>query len=91
MSVQSPSILIVEDEAILRLQAVLIFEDAGFTVFEADNADTALRMLEAHRDVQVVFTDVQMPGPFDGLDLAREVHQRFPAIGYRLDIGPPAS
>ena len=87
MNVPIPSILIVEDEVILRWDAVSIFEDAGFTVFEAANADAALRVLEAQAGVHVVFTDVQMPGTLDGLGLAQEVRKRWPRTGVVITSG----
>jgi CheY-like chemotaxis protein len=54
-------VLIVEDEALVRMTAVMV-EEAGFEVLEATNADEAIRLLEARRDITVVFTDIEMPG-----------------------------
>ena len=76
-----PVILIVEDEALVRLSAVGILEDAGFRMIEAVNSDEALELLEADSDVQLLFTDVNMPGAIDGLALARQVRDRWPHIG----------
>ncbi|WP_457092577.1 response regulator [Microvirga sp. P5_D2] len=74
-------VLIVDDESILRLNAIDMFEDAGFEVLEAENADRALQLLEIHADeVTILFTDIHMPGSMDGMDLAREVHRRWPHI-----------
>ncbi len=47
---------------------------------EADDAATALRILEGREDVRLLFTDVQMPGAIDGLDLVRQVHERWPNV-----------
>ena len=69
-------VLIVEDEFLLRMNAVDMIEAAGFEVVEAANADQAIEMLEARRDISVVFTDIQMPGAMDGLKLARAVRGR---------------
>lgn len=55
-------------------------EDAGYAVIEAENAAQALAILEARRDVGVLFTDVNMPGAIDGLALAEQVHAKWPAI-----------
>jgi hypothetical protein len=66
-----PVVLIVEDEFLLRMDAVGMIADAGFEVVEAANADDAIEILEARRDISVVFTDIQMPGSMDGLKLAR--------------------
>ena len=76
-----PVVLIVEDEALVRLSAVGMLEDAGFRTIEAANGDEALELLTADSDVQLLFTDVNMPGIIDGLVLARQVHDRWPQIG----------
>jgi two-component system, response regulator PdtaR len=67
ISTYIPAILIVEDEGLVRLLAVGTFTDAGFRVIEAFNGDDALGLLEADSDVQLLFTDVSMPGKIDGL------------------------
>jgi CheY-like chemotaxis protein len=53
-------------------------EEAGFEVLEATNADEAMLLLQARRDITVVFTDVEMPGSMDGLRLAQAVRRRWP-------------
>src|SRR5258708_8345733 len=73
-----PVVLIVEDEFLLRMNAVDMIEAAGFEVVEAANADEAIEILESRRDIGVVFTDIQMPGSMDGLKLARAVRGRWP-------------
>ena len=73
-------VLIVEDEALVRMAAVGMVEEAGFEVLEATNADEAILLLEARRDITVVFTDVEMPGSMDGLRLAHAVRGRWPPI-----------
>jgi CheY-like chemotaxis protein len=73
-------VLIVEDEALVRMAAVGMVEEAGFEVLEATNADEAILLLEARRDITVVFTDVEMPGSMDGLRLAHAVRDRWPPI-----------
>lgn len=82
----------VEDEWIARLFACDLLEQAGFKVLEADNADQALQTLDAHPDVQGLFTDVNMPGSMDGLALARHVHEHRPGIVTLVvsGRGPPA-
>lgn len=75
-----PVVLIVEDEFLLRMDAVDMIAAAGFEVLEAANADEAIEILEARRDITVVFTDIQMPGSMDGLKLARAVRGRWPPI-----------
>jgi len=73
-------VLIVEDEALVRMAAVGMVEEAGFEVLEATSADEAILLLEARRDITVVFTDVEMPGSMDGLRLAHAVRGRWPPI-----------
>jgi CheY-like chemotaxis protein len=75
-----PVVLIVEDEFLLRMDAVDMIAAAGFEVIEAANADEAIDLLEARPDITVVFTDIQMPGSMDGLKLARAVRGRWPPI-----------
>ncbi len=75
-----PVVLIVEDESLLRMDAVDMIAAAGFEAVEAANADQAIDILEARRDIAVVFTDIQMPGSMDGLKLARAVRGRWPPI-----------
>ena len=75
-----PVVLIVEDEFLLRIDAVDMIAAAGFEVVEAGNADEAIEVLESRRDITVVFTDIQMPGSMDGLKLARAVRGRWPPI-----------
>jgi two-component sensor histidine kinase/ActR/RegA family two-component response regulator len=82
-----PTVLIVEDEMMLRMRAVDIVEDAGFTPIEAVNADDALAILESRPDIEMLFTDIQMPGSIDGLKLAYAVHERWPLIKIILVSG----
>ena len=74
------AILVVEDEALIRLWAADLLEENGFSVLEAKDADAALKVLEARPDVKLLFTDVQMPGSLNGMELASEVHARWPHI-----------
>lgn len=72
------TILIVEDEALVRFDLVDFFTDAGWRVLDAEDADQAIAILDRHKEVRVVLTDVQMPGSMDGLKLAHYVRERFP-------------
>jgi len=80
MGQAKPLILVVEDDALLRMHAAGLLEENGFGVVEAANADAALKLLETRDDVRLLFTDIQMPGSSDGMDLARQVHARCPSI-----------
>src|ERR1700682_2873221 len=82
-----PNVLVVEDEMLLRMRAVDMVEDAGFTPVEAINADDALAILESRSDIELLFTDIQMPGSMDGLKLAYAVHARWPLIQIILVSG----
>jgi CheY-like chemotaxis protein len=86
---KGPVVLIVEDEFLLRMDAVDMIAAAGFDVVEAANADEAIEILESRRDITVVFTDVQMPGSMDGLKLARAVRGRWPPIKIVATSGQP--
>jgi two-component sensor histidine kinase/CheY-like chemotaxis protein len=81
------NVLIVEDEMVLRMRAVDIVEDAGYTPVEAVNADEAIAILESRSDISLLFTDIQMPGSMDGLKLAHAVHDRWPSIKIILVSG----
>jgi two-component sensor histidine kinase len=81
------NVLVVEDEMVLRMRAVDIVEDAGFTAVQAVNADEALRILEGRSDIALLFSDIQMPGSMDGLKLAHAVHDRWPSIKIILASG----
>jgi two-component sensor histidine kinase/DNA-binding NarL/FixJ family response regulator len=83
----APKVLVVEDEMILRMRAVEIVEDAGFSPIEAVNADEAISILESRSDISLLFTDIQMPGSIDGLRLAHAVHDRWPSIKIILVSG----
>jgi two-component system, response regulator PdtaR len=80
-------VLVVEDEPFVRVLGVDLLEEAGFAVLEACNADEALSLLEAHPEVRAVFSDIDMPGSLNGLELARRIFQRWPRIGILLTSG----
>src|SRR6202790_2901622 len=80
-------VLVVEDEMLLRMRAVDMVEDAGYTSVEAVDADAAFAILESRSDIALLFTDIQMPGSMDGLGLARSVHDRWPPIKIILVSG----
>jgi two-component system, response regulator PdtaR len=75
-------VIVVEDEALIRMAAVYALEDAEFAVLEAGNADEAIEILTHEAaSIHVVFTDVRMPGTMDGIQLAHHVRQHWPHIG----------
>jgi DNA-binding NtrC family response regulator len=82
-----PIVLIVEDDMILRMRSVDIVEDAGYTPVEAVDADEALGILQSRSDIALLFTDIQMPGSMDGLQLAHAVCERWPQLKIILVSG----
>jgi CheY-like chemotaxis protein len=86
-SVVPAVVLVVEDEMLLRMRAVDMVEDAGYTSVEAVDAEEAVAILEARSDIALLFTDIQMPGRMDGLGLAHAVHERWPPIKIILVSG----
>src|ERR1700729_1465979 len=76
----SVAVLIVEDEPLIRMGTVYLIEDAGFEVYEAGSADAAIALLELHREIRLIFSDVDMPGSMDGLKLAHYVRGRWPPV-----------
>jgi two-component system, response regulator PdtaR len=75
-----PVVLIVEDETLVRMDAIEVIEAAGFDVIEASDADEAISILEQRSDIHLIFTDIQMPGSMDGLKLVHFVKDRWPPI-----------
>ncbi len=73
-------VLVVEDSAIIRMGAVDLVQSAGYEVLEASNADEAIRILESRADIDLVFTDVQMPGTMDGIKLSHYIRNRWPPV-----------
>jgi CheY-like chemotaxis protein len=74
------TVLIVEDEPLLRMLAVDIVEEAGLAAIEANDADEAIEILEQRADIGIVFTDVNMPGSMSGTELASRIRDRWPPI-----------
>jgi PAS domain S-box-containing protein len=73
-------ILVVEDNAALRRTAATTLGHLGYAVTEAENAATALDILSAGIAIDLVFTDVVMPGRLNGVGLVREIERRYPGI-----------
>jgi len=82
-----PAVLVVEDDFLLRESAAYVLESEGFETLQASDATQALRLLEERSDIGALFTDVHMPGPIDGLELASLVRRRWPAVGIAVTSG----
>lgn len=73
-------VLVVEDSTIIRMGAVNLVRSAGYEALEARDADEAIRILESRSDIDLVFTDVQMPGTMDGIKLSHYIRDRWPPV-----------
>jgi CheY-like chemotaxis protein len=82
-----PTVLVVEDEPLLRMDAADLIAQAGFAVIEAGNADDAIEILNTRDDVRIVFTDIDMPGSMDGYRLAMTIRDRWPPIELVITSG----
>jgi CheY-like chemotaxis protein len=80
MDLDAPAVLVVEDEALVRMDVLDALGDVGLPCFEAGDAEEALKELEDHPSIALLFTDINMPGTMDGLALAERVHQERPGV-----------
>ena len=71
-------VLLVEDEGLIRSTLAETLEEAGYTVVAAENGDAACDLLRGKGAFDVLLTDIQMPGSHDGIDVARDFHNRHP-------------
>ena len=83
----SETILVVEDDAEVRNTSVATLRDLGYHVLEAADAQTALQIVETGQPVDVLFTDVVMPGPLKSTELAREATTRLPKLAVLFTSG----
>jgi CheY-like chemotaxis protein len=86
-ALESPVVLLVEDEPLVRELGIDLLQEAGFRVLEARTADEAFELLKNRPDVHVIFTDVDMPGSLNGFEFARLVHQGWPDIPILVTSG----
>src|SRR5665213_14688 len=82
-------VLVVEDESIIRMEAVQVIKDAGYVVLDASNTDDAMTILKERPDSRAVFAEIRVPGRLDGMDLARVIAERWSLI--RLIVTSSAS
>lgn len=83
----APVIMVVDDEVLIRLMATDILHDAGFEVVEACSADEAVALLTSGVAIDLVFTDVNMPGTIDGLGLVAYMKEALPTLPVILTTG----
>jgi CheY-like chemotaxis protein len=82
-----PTVLVVEDETLIRDLVSEELSDAGFEVLQVGNASQAIAELEARQDIHLLFTDIDMPGSMDGLKLAAAVRDRWPPVHIIITTG----
>ncbi len=75
-----PIVLVVEDEFLIRMDVAETLREAGHTTYEAGTADAAIELLRSPMRIDVVVTDVRMPGKIDGLGLAAYIREHRPSI-----------
>lgn len=80
-------ILVVEDEGMILMWVEDVLIDAGHDVLTASSADQALPILENDPDIELIFTDIDMPGSMDGIQLASLVHDRWPPVNIVIASG----
>lgn len=82
------TVLIVEDDPIVRAYAMEMFQSQGWRVLETYNAELALKLLDQHAEaIGLVFTDVRMPGEMNGLGLAQLLKRLHPGLKVILTSG----
>ncbi|WP_331287257.1 MULTISPECIES: response regulator [Methylobacteriaceae] len=83
-----PYALVVDDDGLIRMDAMDILQEAGFRTFEASDGDKAMSLLaQEHAVIVLLFTDVQMPGTRNGFAVARETASRWPHIAIVVASG----
>jgi two-component system, response regulator PdtaR len=85
------TVLVVEDEAMMRAKLTEELQDAGYLVVEASDGTEAVEILTVRRDIKIVISDVRMPGPIDGVELSRRVRSDYPGIKVVLSSGEPSA
>ena len=84
---QSITVLVVEDEVLVRFDTADMLREAGYLVLEAANADEAKSLLKTFPEIALVFSDIQMPGSMDGAEFAHFVRENYPEIQVMLTSG----
>ncbi len=81
------TILIVEDDELVRELGAELLSEAGFRVLEAGNGEEALSLLESDPNIRILFTDINMPGPLDGIALASVAAVQWPHLAVIIGSG----
>jgi two-component system, response regulator PdtaR len=81
------TVLIVDDDELVRTLGAELLSDAGFRVLEAGNAEEALSLLESDTDIKILFSDINMPGSLDGIALASVAALQWPHLAIIIGSG----
>jgi CheY-like chemotaxis protein len=81
------TVLVVEDEVLIRMVIADALRSSGLCVVEAGSAGEAMAHVRSGAVVDLIFTDVEMPGPMDGTELVRQLHVAFPGLAIMLTSG----
>ena len=84
---QRQTVLVVDDSADVAEVTSSLFEHLGYETIYRDSAEAALKLLEAGTKIDLVFSDIVMPGTIDGVGLAREIRSRYPNLAVGLTTG----
>jgi CheY-like chemotaxis protein len=84
---QRQTVLVVDDNEDVAEVTSSLFEDLGYETIYRDSAEAALKLLEAGTKIDLVFSDIVMPGTIDGVGLAREIRSRYPNLPVVLTTG----
>jgi CheY-like chemotaxis protein len=80
MAICNDVVLVVEDHPLVRMAVLDVLIEVGFRAAGASSAGEAIGMLEARPDIRLVFTDAEMPGAMDGLELAHYIRNQWPPV-----------
>ena len=84
---KAPTVLVVEDQFLLRAYVSDMIAEAGYTVLSAKNADEALSIITGNPDIRLVFSDFEMPSTMNGLDLGHHLFRTRPDVAFVLTSG----
>jgi CheY-like chemotaxis protein len=84
---QRRTVLVVDDSADVAEVTSSLFEHLGYDTIYRESAEAALKLLEAGTKIDLVFSDIVMPGTIDGVGLAREIRSRYPNLPVALTTG----